>query len=112
LAILRRTWKRSLKVTNSLNSYLHCYSVRTTEANMGLSCGTPLALANLKDGEVVVDLGSGGGLDCFLAAKKVGDSGRVIGVDMTPSMIELATANAKKFGKGTSSFIQTLFLST
>ena len=79
---------------------------------MGLSCGTPLALANLKDGEVVVDLGSGGGLDCFLAAKKVGDSGRVIGVDMTPSMIELATANAKKFGKGTSSLLSSSFLLT
>jgi len=67
---------------------------------MGLSCGNPLALASLKEGEVVVDLGSGGGLDCFLASKKVGNSGRVIGVDMTANMIELARSNATKFGRG------------
>jgi arsenite methyltransferase len=60
------------------------------EANMGLSCGNPIALANLKPGEVVVDLGSGGGLDVFLAAQKVGPSGKAIGIDMTPEMIERA----------------------
>jgi len=64
------------------------------EANMGLSCGNPTATANLRPGEVVVDLGSGGGLDVFLASKKVGPEGRAIGIDMTPAMIERARANA------------------
>ncbi len=63
-------------------------------ANMGLSCGNPTATAHLRPGEVVVDLGSGGGLDVFLAAKQVGPSGRAIGIDMTPAMIERARANA------------------
>lgn len=67
-------------------------------ANLGLGCGNPLAHAELKEGEVVVDLGSGAGFDCFLAARKVGPSGRVIGVDMTPEMIERARANARKGG--------------
>ncbi len=67
------------------------------EANMGLSCGNPLATAHLKEGEVVVDLGSGGGLDVFLAADKIGPSGRAIGIDMTQSMIELARRNAKDY---------------
>ncbi len=66
------------------------------EANMGLSCGNPTALANLREGETVVDLGSGGGLDVFLAAQKVGPAGRAIGIDMTPEMIELARRNAAK----------------
>ena len=65
-------------------------------ANMGLGCGNPVALASLKTGETVVDLGSGGGFDCFLAANQVGDSGRVIGVDMTPDMLSKARANAEK----------------
>lgn len=65
-------------------------------ANLGLGCGNPTALASLKEGEVVLDLGSGGGIDCFLAAQKVGKSGRVIGVDMTPEMIERARENARK----------------
>ena len=64
------------------------------EANMGLSCGNPTATAHLRPGEVVVDLGSGGGLDVFLAAKMVGPTGRAIGIDMTPAMIERARANA------------------
>jgi SAM-dependent methyltransferase len=68
------------------------------EANMGLSCGNPTAMANLRPGEVVVDLGSGGGLDVFLAAQKVGPSGRAIGIDMTPQMIELARRNAERSG--------------
>src|SRR5215472_18615979 len=59
------------------------------EANMGLSCGNPTATANLRPGETVVDLGSGGGLDVFLSAAKVGPMGRAIGIDMTPEMIEL-----------------------
>ena len=66
------------------------------EANMGLSCGNPTATANLRPGEVVVDLGSGGGLDVFLAAQKVGPAGKAIGIDMTPEMIELARKNAAK----------------
>ena len=65
-------------------------------ANLGLGCGNPVALASLKKGEVVLDLGSGAGFDCFLAADKVGDMGRVIGVDMTPEMIEKARENAEK----------------
>jgi ubiquinone/menaquinone biosynthesis C-methylase UbiE len=65
-------------------------------ANMGLGCGNPVALTSLKEGEVVVDLGSGGGFDCFLAAKKVGQRGKVIGVDMTPEMIDKARENARK----------------
>lgn len=66
-----------------------------TEANMGLSCGNPTATANLKAGEVVIDLGCGGGLDVFLAAAKVGPSGKAIGIDMTPQMIDLARKNAR-----------------
>lgn len=66
------------------------------EANMGLSCGNPVATAHLKPGEVVVDLGSGGGLDVFLASKKVGPSGKAIGIDMTPEMVERARAAAAK----------------
>jgi len=64
------------------------------EANMGLFCGNPTATANLKPGEIVVDLGSGGGLDVFLAAQKVGTTGKAIGIDMTPDMIALARNNA------------------
>lgn len=65
-------------------------------ANLSLGCGNPIALASLKEGETVLDLGSGAGLDCFLAAKKVGNRGKVIGVDMTPEMIDKARENAKK----------------
>ena len=66
------------------------------EANMGLSCGNPVATAHLREGEVVVDLGSGGGLDVFLAAEKVGPAGRAVGIDMTPEMVELARRNASQ----------------
>ncbi|SDF13964.1 arsenite methyltransferase [Terriglobus roseus] len=66
------------------------------EANMGLSCGNPTATANLRTGEVVVDLGSGGGLDVFLASKQVGPTGKAIGIDMTAAMIERARSNAEK----------------
>jgi len=68
------------------------------EANMGLSCGNPTAYAHLRPGEVVVDLGCGGGLDVFLASAKVGAEGRAIGIDMTPEMIERARRNAVKGG--------------
>lgn len=67
-------------------------------ANMGLGCGNPQAIAALRPGEVVIDLGSGGGFDSFLAARQVGESGRVIGVDMTPEMVSKARANAVKGG--------------
>ena len=65
-------------------------------ANLGLGCGNPIALASLREEEVVLDLGSGAGFDCFLAANEVGKNGRVIGVDMTPEMLERARANAEK----------------
>jgi ubiquinone/menaquinone biosynthesis C-methylase UbiE len=67
-------------------------------ANMGLGCGNPVAIASLKEGETVFDLGSGGGVDVFLAAKRVGPKGRIIGVDMTESMIQKAASNAAKYG--------------
>jgi arsenite methyltransferase len=67
-------------------------------AGVSLGCGNPLAIADLLPGEVVLDLGSGGGIDCFLAARQVGPEGRVIGLDMTPEMIKLARRNAKKIG--------------
>ncbi len=63
-----------------------------------LGCGNPTAIAELQPGEVVLDLGAGGGIDCFLAAKQVGPEGRVIGLDMTPNMVKLARRNAKKVG--------------
>lgn len=67
-------------------------------ANMGLGCGNPQAIAALSEGETVLDLGAGGGFDCFLAARKVGEMGHVIGVDMTPDMVSKARANAAKLG--------------
>lgn len=67
-------------------------------ADLGLGCGNPLALLELQEGETVVDLGSGGGIDCFIAAKQVGATGRVIGVDMTPEMIARARRNAESMG--------------
>jgi arsenite methyltransferase len=76
------------------------------EANLGLSCGNPTATANLRTGEVVVDLGSGGGLDVFLAAKKVGPEGRAIGIDMTTAMIERARTNATAGGYTNVEFYQ------
>jgi SAM-dependent methyltransferase len=68
------------------------------DANLGLGCGNPVALSELKPGDIVLDLGSGAGFDCFLAAQKVGNSGKVIGVDMTQAMIEKAQENALKYG--------------
>ncbi len=65
-------------------------------ANLGLGCGNPVALASLREGETVLDLGSGAGFDCFLAANNVGKSGKVIGIDMTPEMLEKARENADK----------------
>jgi ubiquinone/menaquinone biosynthesis C-methylase UbiE len=65
-------------------------------SNLGLGCGNPVALASLTEGETVIDLGAGAGVDCFLAAKKVGEKGRIIGIDMTPAMLDKARANARK----------------
>jgi arsenite methyltransferase len=76
------------------------------EALSSLGCGNPTAIAGLKEGEHVLDLGSGGGLDCFLAARKVGPSGRVVGLDMTPDMVELARRNAGKVGLSNVQFHQ------
>jgi SAM-dependent methyltransferase len=73
-------------------------------ANLGLGCGNPVALASLKKGEVVLDLGSGAGFDCFLAANQVGKTGRVIGVDMTAEMIDKARENARKGNYGNVEF--------
>ena len=67
-------------------------------ANFSLGCGNPISVAAMQPGETVLDLGSGGGLDCFLSAKQVGESGRVIGVDMTPEMIQRARLNAGRMG--------------
>ena len=67
-------------------------------SDISLGCGNPTAIAELSEGEVVLDLGSGGGIDCFLAAQRVGTRGRVIGLDMTPEMIQLARENANKIG--------------
>ncbi|TWT36213.1 Ubiquinone/menaquinone biosynthesis C-methyltransferase UbiE [Posidoniimonas corsicana] len=78
------------------------------EANMGLSCGNPTASASLRPGEVVVDLGCGGGLDVFLAARRVGPTGKAIGVDMTPEMLELARRNAERSGASNVEFLHAL----
>ena len=74
-------------------------------ANMGLSCGNPTATAHIRTGEIVVDLGSGGGLDVFLASKMVDPSGRAIGIDMTPAMIDRASTNAHAGGYTNVEFI-------
>lgn len=73
-------------------------------ADLGLGCGNPLLFANLQEGEVVLDLGSGAGMDCFLAARRVGSSGHVIGVDMTPEMLAKARATAQRDGVRNVSF--------
>lgn len=67
-----------------------------TPGNLGLGCGNPIAIGKIKEGDTVLDLGSGAGFDCFLASRKVGEKGKVIGVDMTPEMIKRAKNNAKK----------------
>lgn len=106
---VREKYKKvALNVTNSNSccgpeerSKKMGYSVEELEsipngANMGLGCGNPQAIAELKVGETVLDLGSGGGFDCFLASPKVGEQGKVIGVDMTPEMISKARVNVDK----------------
>ena len=76
------------------------------EALSSLGCGNPTAIAALKEGEYILDLGSGGGLDCFLAAQKVGPKGKAVGLDMTPDMVELARRNAGKVGLSNVEFHQ------
>ena len=85
-------------VSQALGYSAHETAAVPAGANMGLGCGNPHAIAALKPGETVLDLGSGGGFDCFLAARQVGDAGRVIGVDMTPAMLSKARANAEQGG--------------
>jgi ArsR family transcriptional regulator len=84
------------KIANSLG-YSEQELNAVPEANLGLGCGNPTALGEIKEGMTVLDLGSGAGFDCFLAAKKVGLKGKVIGIDMTEQMIALARKNAKKY---------------
>lgn len=74
------------------------------DSNLGLGCGNPLALSKIKTGEIVVDLGSGAGFDAFLAREKVGEFGKVVGIDMTEKMIEKARQNAKRYGYGNVEF--------
>ncbi len=76
------------------------------ESNLGLGCGNPVSLATLKEGEIVLDMGSGAGFDCFLASTKVGSSGKVIGVDITSEMVDKARANARKAGYSNIDFRQ------
>ena len=87
-----------VSVDPNLNAYdaAELAKAGALEANLGLGCGNPLTFSNLQPGETVVDLGSGGGIDCFLASEKVGPSGKVIGVDMTPDMLLKARQTAKK----------------
>lgn len=80
--------------------------VPETVTNASLGCGNPTALDTLQEGEVVLDLGSGGGIDVFLAAQRVGETGRAIGLDMTPEMIALARKNAEKVGATNVEFIK------
>lgn len=77
-----------------------------TPGNLGLGCGNPVALSRIKQGDIVLDLGSGAGFDCFLAAKRTGKSGKVIGVDMTDEMLEKARKNASKYGYTNVEFIK------
>lgn len=92
------------KISKSIG-YSNKEIMSVADANLGLGCGNPLAMSKIKAGDTVLDLGSGAGFDCFLAVKKVGKSGKVIGVDMTQEMIDKAKANAKKYGYKNTKFI-------
>ena len=89
--------KSSIEISRKIGYSDEEISATPEEANMGLGCGNPQLIANLKDGEAVIDLGSGGGFDCFLASKKVGTHGYVIGVDMTPEMITKSRLLCRKY---------------
>ena len=93
-------------VSQALGYSAHETAAVPAGANMGLGCGNPQAIAALKPGETVLDLGSGGGFDCFLAARAVGGTGKVIGIDMTPEMVEKARENAAKAGVSNVEFRQ------
>ena len=86
------------KVSSQMGYSENELSIVPSGANLGLGCGNPQAIAELQPGEVVLDLGSGGGFDCFLASGQVGENGQVIGVDMTPEMVSRARENAAKAG--------------
>ena len=86
------------KQTSKMLGYSESDLKLAPESNLGLGCGNPVALASIKEGETVLDLGSGAGIDCFLAARKTGPSGKVIGIDMTKEMVKKARENAKKYG--------------
>lgn len=88
----------SVEAVSQLLGYSKAETLGLAEANLGLGCGAPIDQLKLQEGEHVLDLGSGAGIDVFLAAKRVGASGRVIGVDMTPEMLQKARANAAKLG--------------
>ena len=86
----------SKKLADRLYSQIDLIDLPEPAVNASIGCGNPFEIANLKPGETVLDLGSGGGIDCFIAAKAVGPNGYVIGVDVTPSMIELANKNKQE----------------
>ncbi|TRM62381.1 S-adenosyl-L-methionine-dependent methyltransferase [Schizophyllum amplum] len=90
------TGQYNTRVANAFGYTAEELSAIPTDANLGLSCGNPIATANIKEGETFVDLGSGAGLDVFLAARQVGEKGRAIGIDMTDEMLDLARRNAAK----------------
>lgn len=94
---VNKTQSCCVSVDSTLNGYTQADLLKAgTDSNLGLGCGNPLSFANLQPGETVVDLGSGAGIDCFLAADKVGPTGSVIGIDMTFDMVFTARANAEK----------------
>lgn len=89
--------KSSIEISRKIGYSDEEISTVPEEANMGLGCGNPQLIANIKEGETVIDLGSGGGFDCFLASKKVGTKGYIIGVDMTPEMISKSRIMSRKY---------------
>lgn len=89
--------KSSIEISRKIGYSDEEISTVPEEANMGLGCGNPQLIANIKEGETVIDLGSGGGFDCFLASKKVGTKGYIIGVDMTPEMISKSRVMSRKY---------------
>jgi|SRR5690348_7149604 len=88
----------STEVYNIMSDDYHTLEGYISDADLGLGCGLPTQFAKIKKGDVVIDLGSGAGNDCFIARNETGEDGRVIGIDFTPAMIEKARANAKKLG--------------
>lgn len=93
-----------VSVDSALNGYTLQQLAIAGSSNLGLGCGNPLAFAELKAGEMVVDLGSGAGIDCFIAGQQVGPSGSVIGIDMTPDMVNQARQNAQEYHHNNVSF--------